>query len=328
MDATSKLDRNSGLNIAVIIPAHNEELTIRQVLSDFHAAIPEAQLWVVNNCSTDKTREIAIETLERVGAKGGVLDEFQKGKSNACRKGFNSVDADIYVMVDADATYPAERVHDLIRPILDGRADMTVGDRSGSYHSGKVRPFHGFGNRLVCSLLRLLFSAKILDVMSGYRAFTKEFIRLYPILQSGFELETEMTIHALTYGYRIEEVPVQYSDRPEGSASKLSTFSDGFRVLKLIVRLLKNNRPLYFFGGLSVVSALIGIFMGWTPLSQYWEHSYVEGVASAIFAASCGVMALLLALVGIIMDTIAVFHQFNYELGRNQFRAASVNKSC
>lgn len=307
--------------IAVIIPAHNEELTIADVLSGFYQALPEAQLWVINNCSTDKTRQIATETISRLGAKGGVLDEFVKGKSKACRKGFTHIDADVYVMVDADATYPPDRVRDLIAPVIEHRADMVVGDRSGTYHSGKVRRFHGTGNWLVCSLLRFLFNADIKDVMSGYRAFSREFIKLYPILQSGFELETEMTIHALTYGYGIEEIPIQYADRPAGSTSKLSTYSDGWRVIKLILRLLKNNRPLYFFGTLSVLSACIGILMGWTPIQQYLEHQYVIGVASAIFAASCGVMALLLALVGIIMDTIASFHRFNYEMKRNEFMA-------
>jgi hypothetical protein len=257
-----------------------------------------------------------------------VLDEYEKGKSNACRTGFRGVQADVYVMVDADATYPADRVHELIAPILEGRSDMVVGDRlsSGSYESGTVRPFHGLGNKLVCLLLRLLFGARIRDAMSGYRAFSSEFIELYPILQSGFELETEMSVHALTYGYHIEEIPIRYVDRPEGSTSKLSTFSDGFRVLKLIVRLLKNNRPLYFFGGLSFASACMGIFVGLTTLHQYWERGYVVGVASAIFAASSCVMALLLALVGVIMDTIASFHRFNYELSRNAYRSAWLGK--
>ena len=235
----------------IILPAYNEEQTIAATIEDFHRALPKAAVYVVNNRSTDATESIAREALSRLGCKGDVINERRPGKGNAVRRAFLEIDADIYVLADADLTYPAEQVHELIAPVINGEADMVVGDRhsAGHYAAENKRALHGFGNRLVRDLINRLFYANLADIMSGYRVFSRRFVKSYPILVEGFEIETDMTLHALDKRFRIVEIPINYRDRPAGSFSKLNTLRDGAKVINTITQILRYYRPLAFFGG-------------------------------------------------------------------------------
>jgi glycosyltransferase involved in cell wall biosynthesis len=307
------------MKVAVIIPAYNEQLTLAQVMRQFHAQLPDAEIWVVNNASTDDTAGEAKRTFAETKMNGGLLYEPKKGKSNACRKAFREIDADVYVMVDADLTYPANLVHRLIDPVAAGEADTVIADclTNQSYQDGQTRRFHTFGNFLVCRLLSMFFGTTISDAMSGYRSMSNEFIKLYPMLQSGFEMETEMTIHAVYYGYNILQIPCDYRDRPAGSFSKLNTLGDGFRVLKLIVRLLKNNRPVQFFGAMAVLFGLAGVIVGLPVTIEFMRTGLVRRIPSAILASGLCTSAFFIALIGIVMDTITCFQRFDYQIRRN-----------
>ncbi len=293
-------------NIAVILPAYDEEQTIASTMRAFHAELPHAELWVVNNNSKDNTARIALDTLKQLGAKGGVMDEVRQGKGNAVRRAFHVLDADVYVMVDADLTYPAEQVHQLLRPVLEGRADMVVGDRhsGGQYQRENKRPLHNFGNRLVQSLVNKLFGAALVDIMSGYRVFNRLFVKTYPILVAGFEIETDMTLHALDKRMRILEIPVDYRDRPAGSFSKLNTLRDGMRVIHTITTVLRFYRPLVFFGGGALIFALLGLLAGIPVLEDWVRERYIYHVPLAILATGLEVVAIVLAAIGLILDSI------------------------
>ena len=230
------------MKTAVLIPCYNEEITIEKVIKDFKKELPDAEIYVYNNNSKDKTAEIA----EKNGAI--VRHEYRQGKGNVVRSMFREIDADIYVMVDGDDTYPAEEVHKLIKPVVDGEADMVIGDRltNGTYQKENKRHFHEFGNNLVKKSINVAFKTDLKDIMTGYRVFNKLFVKTMPVMSPKFEIETEMTIHALDKNFLIEEIPVTYRDRPEGSVSKLNTYSDGFKVLKTIFNLYKNYRPMPF----------------------------------------------------------------------------------
>ena len=203
--------------IAVILPAYNEELTIRDTVQAFHSALPEAQIVVINNRSSDRTAAIAEQTLRDLGCAGQVINESSPGKGNAMRRGFIDVDADVYVLADADMTYPADRARDLLRPVLENQADMVVGDRHshGHYQKENRRALHGFGNRLVQGLVNRLFRAKLVDILSGYRVMSRRLVKNYPILVEGFQIETDLTLHALDKRWRIVEIPIEYKDRPD-----------------------------------------------------------------------------------------------------------------
>lgn len=301
--------------VSIILPAHNEEQTIGATIRAFHAVLPEAELWVVNNNSTDGTERCARETLAELNAKGGVLVEPRQGKGNAVRRAFHEINADIYVLADADMTYPAGRVRDLIQPILDGQADMTVGDRhsDGHYRKENKRRMHRFGNRLVQSLVNRLFRASLVDIMSGYRAFNRLFVKNYPILVEGFEIETDMTLHALDKKFRILEIPVEYKDRPDGSFSKLNTLSDGLRVISTIVRILRCYRPLAFFGGAGVFLALTGMVAAVPVFNDWIQARYIYHVPLAILATGIEITALLLFTIGLLLDSIAEQGRRNFE---------------
>ncbi len=248
--------------IAIILPAYNEEATIEKTILGFAQALPEASIIVVDNNSKDRTRDLAAATLDSLPeTTTRVIAEPRQGKGNAVRRAFHEVDADVYLLSDADLTYPPERARELIQPILDGRADMVVGDRhtGGHYARENSRSFHELGNRLVQGLVNLLFDAKLADVMSGYRAFSRCFIKNYPILVEGFQIETEMTLHALYRRFRVLELPIAYKERPPGSVSKLNTIADGAKVLFAIAQILRFYRPLYFFAALATLFALSGI---------------------------------------------------------------------
>ena len=299
-------DATTEMKIALILPAYNEELTIEATVRAFHVALPEAGIWVINNRSSDKTESIALATLSSLGCLGGVLNESRKGKGNAVRRAFLEIDADLYVLADADLTYPADRVRDLLAPVVESRADMVVGDRhsAGHYAAENKRALHGVGNRLVRSLVNSLFNAELADIMSGYRVFSRRFVKNYPILVEGFEIETDMTLHALDKRYRIIEIPIEYKDRPKGSVSKLNTFSDGARVLFVIMQILRYYKPFVFFGWLSMLFFLAGL-MAAVPVIQDWiQYQYIRHVPLAILATGLEIVAASMFGVGLILDSI------------------------
>lgn len=302
--------------VAVILPAYNEELTVAGVIEAFHQALPEAQIHVVDNNSSDRTAELAEETLARLGCAGGIIHESRQGKGNALRRAFMQVDADIYVLSDADLTYPAGRARDLMAPVLAGRADMVVGDRhsGGHYSRENKRRLHGFGNELVRRLINFFFNSQLLDIMSGYRVFNRAFVKNYAVLVDGFQVETDMTLHALDKRFRIVEMPVEYVDRPAGSFSKLNTLADGARVLFTILQILRYYKPLAFFGAVAGVTMLLGLAAGVPVLGDWIAYRYIYHVPLAILAAALEIVAVLMLSVGLILDSIAHQQKTNYEL--------------
>lgn len=303
------------VDIAIILPAYNEEATITATIEAFYRELPEARIVVVNNNSSDATGQIARLTLKRLGTRGEVIDEFRQGKGNAIRRAFTEVSADVYVMADADLTYPAGRVHDLIRPIIRNEADMVVGDRfsGGSYQTENYRKFHSLGNRSVKWLINTLFAAGLKDIMSGYRAFNRKFVGNYPILVEGFELETDLTLHALDKRFRVLEVPVEYKTRPAGSYSKLNTFSDGARVLFTIASILRYYRPLLFFSGFSALFGLLGLLAA-LPVFQDWiRHHYIYHLPLAVLAAALELVAVMCLSVGLLLDSMTHQYRMNFE---------------
>lgn len=301
--------------IAFIFPAYNEQATIADTLRSFHAQVPEAELWIVDNNSSDDTAKIARETLNEIRAEGGVLTEKQQGKGNAVRKAFQKIDADYYLLSDADLTYPAAQARELLAPVLSGEADMVVGDRlaNGCYKIENKRFFHNFGNHFVLFLINTLFNANLSDIMSGYRAFSRQFVKNYPILVEGFELETDMTLHALDKRFRIVELPIAYKDRPAGSASKLNTVHDGLRVIKTIFTIFRYYKPCIFFGLLSLFFALCGFLAGFPVLNDYIVHEYIYHVPLALLAIGLVLVSLLMLMVGLILDQGAHYNKCNFE---------------
>ena len=289
--------------ICVLIPCYNEEQTILSVIDDFRVELPDADIFVCDNNSNDKTYETAVSAL----SSEFVLREPRQGKGNAVRTMFQDVDADIYVLVDGDDTYPASQVHDLIKPVIENQADVVIGDRLSNltYASENKRKFHNFGNALVKNTVNILFKSNLKDIMTGYRVFSRFFVKTFPLLSKGFEIETEMTIFALFYNYKVKQVPIIYRDRPEGSESKLNTFTDGFKVLKIIGSLFKDYRPLLFFGTASLLFLIMGILVGIPVIVEYVQHAYIYAIPSAILASSLFVMALLSFSCGLILDTTA-----------------------
>lgn len=241
-------------NTAVIIPCYNEAVTIGKVIDDFHRELPGATVYVYDNNSTDGTSQIALEH----GAT--VRLEPRQGKGNVCRQMFRDIDAGCYLMVDGDDTYPAEAARALCDPILAGEADMTVGDRlsNGTYTEENKRAFHGFGNNLVRAMIKWIYGYSFEDVMTGYRAMGQPFVKTFPVLSEGFQIETELSIHAVDHRWRIKDVPVEYRDRPAGSVSKLDTVGDGIKVIAMIGTLFKDYRPLKFFSLIALIFAAIG----------------------------------------------------------------------
>lgn len=301
--------------IAVVLPAYNEEQTIATTIDDFHKALPGAFIWVINNRSNDDTEKIALNAIASLGCKGGVINENRPGKGNAVRRAFLDIDVDIYIIADADLTYPAAKVHELMAPIIAGEADMVVGDRhsAGHYAAENKRVLHNFGNRLVCNLVNKLFGADLIDIMSGYRVLTRRFVKSYPILVEGFEIETDMTLHALDKRFRIVEIPVNYRDRPVGSFSKLNTLRDGARVLNTIANILRYYRPLVFFGGAAILLALIGLTAGVPVIMDWLSFRYIYHVPLAILATGLETMAIVFAAIGLILDSITHQDKRNFE---------------
>ena len=296
--------------IAVLIPCYNEELTIAKVIDDLKKELPNADIYVYNNNSKDKTEEIARQ-------KGViVVNEYKQGKGNVVRSQFRDIDADIYVMVDGDDTYPAEFVHELIEPVRNGQADMAIGDRlsNGTYQKENKRHFHEFGNNLVKKAINVLFKTDLKDIMTGYRVFNKRFVKNMPVLSPKFEIETEMSLYALDKRYIIKEIPIVYRDRPEGSTSKLNTIDDGIKVVKTIIKMFKDYKPLKFFGIIAAILFLIGILIGLPVLIEFFKTSYITKVPSAILATGVMIFSVLAFQCGIILDTITRQNRENYEL--------------
>ncbi len=303
--------------IAVLIPCYNESLTIEKVVLDFKKILPEADIYVYDNNSTDDTAKIA----EKAGAI--VRREYRQGKGNVIRTMFREIDADCYIMTDGDDTYPAEYAREMTNLVLSGKADMVIGDRlSATYFEENKRPFHGFGNSLVRACINTFWargknSKKILDVMTGYRAFSFMFVKSFPILSQGFEIETEMTIHALDKNLLIESLPVNYRDRPAGSFSKLNTYVDGAKVLMTIFNLYRNYRPLKFFGAISILLMLIALIMFLPVLTEFLQTGFVPRFPTLIVSGLIGVISILSAMCGLILDTIAVNARKDFELKMN-----------
>lgn len=294
--------------IAVLIPCYNEEATVANVVASFRKSLPFSTVYVFDNNSTDNSRKHAAE------AGAIVIEEPSQGKGNVVRSMFQKISADIYLLVDGDATYPAEDATDLIKPVLNGTADMSVGNRMGSYHKENTRRFHSLGNRLVKWLVNTIFNAKLNDILSGYRVFSKAFVKTVPLLSPGFEVETELTLHALDKRMKIVELPIDYKNRPENSPSKLNTFSDGLKVLKTILFVFKNYRPLAFFSIISIFFSLSGLAFGLPTIIEYLNFQYVYKVPSAILAASLEILAALALCCGLILDTVARQHKELFEL--------------
>ena len=303
-------------SVAILLPANNEELTIEATIRAFHAVLPAAAIWVINNRSSDATESVARSTLASLACRGGVLNEDRKGKANAIRRAFLEVEADVYLVSDADLTYPAARAPDLIAPILAGSADMVVGDRhsAGHYAAENKRPMHAVGNELVRYLVNKLFDAHLADIMSGYRAFNRRFVKGYPIIVEGFELETDITLHALDKRFRIVEVPVEYQDRPSGSVSKLNTYRDGAKVLFVILQIFRYYKPLPFFGALALLMLAFGLAASVPVFSDWFRYHYIYHLPLAILAAASVIVSVILFAVGLMLDSIAHQQKMNYEL--------------
>lgn len=295
--------------IAVLIPCYNEASTIKKVVTDFKKALPEADIYVFDNNSTDKTDEIAKKA-------GAIVEyEYKQGKGNVIRSMFKNIDADCYLMIDGDDTYPKENAREMCNLILEGKADMVIGDRlSSTYFKENKRPFHNFGNVLVRSLINYLFKSNVKDIMTGYRAFSYEFVKTFPVLSKGFEIETEMTIHALDKNFLLKEIPVEYRDRPSDSVSKLNTFKDGTRVLKTIARLFKEYKPMIFFGILSLIFLIISICFGTPVFIEYFQTGLVPRFPTLIFAGFMLIVSLLLLICGIILEVVVKKHRQLFEM--------------
>ena len=303
------------MKIAVVLPAYNEQITIEQVIRDFRQALPEAAIYVIDNNSKDLTHQIATTTLKDVGGEGAVLREPRQGKGNALRRAFHQIDADIYVLADADSTYPASKARDLMQPVLCGEADMVVGDRhsGGNYSDQNKRMLHGFGNELVKRLINLFFNANLKDIMSGYRVFSRTFVKNYAILVDGFQVETDMTLHALDKRFRIVEIPVDYVDRPEGSFSKLSTLSDGTRVLFTILQILRYYKPFAFFSSVALLAMLSGLICSVPVINDWLEYRYIHHVPLAILSTGLEIVAVVFFAVALLLDSIAQQDKRNFE---------------
>lgn len=301
--------------IAVLIPCYNEEKTIKKVVRDWKKELPEATIYVYNNNSTDRTAEIAKE------AGAVVRDEYQQGKGNVIRRMFREIDAEVYIMVDGDDTYPAEFGRKMVDMILRRHVDMVVGDRlSSTYFEENKRPFHNFGNSLVRKSINLLFKSDIKDIMTGYRAFSYQFVKTFPVLSKGFEIETEMSIHALDKNMYVENLVIDYRDRPDGSESKLNTYSDGVKVLKTVATLFKNYKPLAFFGTIALVLFIVALGFFIPVLVTYIKTGLVPSFPTLIVCGFTIIAAIQSFFSGLQLQTIVQKNRqdFEMELIRNR----------
>lgn len=295
--------------IAVLIPCYNESKTIAKVVKDYKKALPEADIYVYDNNSSDGTDKIA----KKAGAI--VKYEYRQGKGNVIRSMFKDIEADCYLMIDGDDTYPAENAREMCDLVLEGKADMVIGDRlSSTYFTENKRPFHNLGNRLVRGLINKLFKSNVRDIMTGYRAFSYEFVKTFPVLSKGFEIETEMTIHALDKNFLLKEVPVNYRDRPAGSVSKLNTYRDGFRVLKTIGRLFKEYKPTIFFSIIGLLFLIIAVVFAVPVFADYFKTGLVPRYPTLIFSGFMLIISILMFVCGLLLEVVVKKHRQMFEL--------------
>ena len=298
---------------AVLIPCFNEEKTVEKVIKDWQRELPEATIYVYNNNSTDRTEEIA----RNAGAV--VRREYAQGKGNVIRRMFREIDAECYIMVDGDDTYPAEYGRQMMEEVVERQADMVVGDRlSSTYFQENKRPFHNFGNSLVRNAINWLFKSDIRDIMTGYRAFSYQFVKTFPVLSKGFEIETEMSIHAADKNMFVENVVIEYRDRPEGSVSKLNTYSDGFKVIRTILRLYRTYRPAQFFGWIAFALALLSLLFFIPVLNVYAHTGMVPNFPTLIVSGFIMVAAILSLFSGVILQTICQKNKQDFEMRLQQ----------
>ena len=295
--------------VVVLIPCYNESKTIEKVVKDYKKELPEADIYVYDNNSKDGTDIIA----KKAGAI--VRYEHRQGKGNVIRTMFKEIDADCYLMIDGDDTYPAESAREMVNYILKDKVDMVIGDRlSSTYFEENKRPFHNFGNKLVRGLINTLFKSEVRDIMTGYRAFSYDFVKTFPVLSKGFEIETEMTIHALDKNFSLKEIPIEYRDRPAGSESKLNTFSDGFKVLKTIGRLFKEYKPTIFFGLMGLFFLIISLCFGIPVFIEYFKTHLVARFPTLIFSGFMLMISILSFVCGIILEVVVKKHRQLFEL--------------
>ena len=297
-----------GNKIAVLIPVYNESKTIEKVIKDYKEALPEADIYVYDNNSTDGSDKIARE------AGAIVRYEYKQGKGNVIRTMFREIDADCYLMVDGDDTYPAENAREMCQYVLDKKIDMVIGDRlSSTYFKENKRPFHNFGNKLVKYMINKIFKSNIVDIMTGYRAFSYNFVKTFAVLSKGFEIETEMTIHAIDKNFTLKEIPVQYRDRQEGSNSKLNTVSDGMKVIKTIFELFKEYRPALFFSIIGTIILILSLILFIPVCIEYFKTGLVPKYPTLIVSTILLVISLLSYSVGIILQVIVKKHRQLFE---------------
>ena len=298
--------------IAVLIPCYNESKTIEKVVKDWKNVLPDADIYVYDNNSTDGTDKIASD------AGAIVRYEYRQGKGNVIRSMFRDIEADCYIMIDGDDTYPAEHAPEMCNLVLKKGVDMVIGDRlSSTYFEENKRPFHNLGNTLVRGLINHLFNSNVKDIMTGYRAFSKSFVKHFPVLSKGFEIETEMTIHALDKNFLIQEVPVKYRDRPEGSVSKLNTYSDGFKVLMTIARLFRDYKPFTFFTSIFFILEIIACILMIPVFTEYFKSGLVPRFPTLIVSGVIAVIGVLFYFCGVILDVVVKKHRQLFEILMN-----------
>lgn len=296
------------MKTAVLIPCYNEELTIKKVILDFKKALPKADIYVYDNNSTDNSYEIAKDT-------GAIVKrEYRQGKGNVVRSMFRDIDADCYILVDGDDTYPAEASKEIEELILSKKADMVIGDRlSSTYFEENKRRFHNSGNKLVRKLINTIFNSDISDIMTGMRGFSYEFVKSFPISSKEFEIETEMTIFALNHNFLIKELPIEYRDRMDGSESKLNTFSDGYKVISLLFGLFRDIRPLFFFSLVTLVLLIISGLYFFPILIDFYRTGFVEKVPTLITVGVVAIVAVIIFFTGVVLHVIRKQHDENFE---------------
>ncbi len=301
--------------IAIILPAYNESLTVAATMLAFHKELPHSRIYVIDNNSSDDTQNIARKTFEEHSIPGAVIVEKRQGKGNAVRRAFLDVKATAYLLADADCTYPADQAAEMLLPILQNEADMVIGDRlsGGDYRRENTRPLHNFGNKLVQRLVNFVGDSNFNDIMTGYRALSEPFTQTYPLLVEGFQIETDITLFATQARLRCKEIPIKYINRPEGSYSKLSTLSDGFNVLLTIFKIMRYYRPLQFFSAIAFFICITGLVLGAPVVSEFIKTGYITKIPTAILAAALEIIAANLLSIGLTLDTLTYQHAINTE---------------
>ncbi len=286
------------MKILVLLPCYNEELTLAKVIDDFRHELPEAEIVVFDNGSTDKSVSIARQK------QATVYLEKKRGKGNVIKSAFDTLEADIYVMVDSDDTYPANEVKKLLQPVIDGEVDMTVGTRLENATKKQLRRLHKFGNKLILFILNTVFRAKFKDILSGYRVMNRKFVKSIPLLSDGFEIETEITLQALERGFQVKEIPISYRERPAGSFSKIETFKDGFKIVFTIMSILRDYRPIIFFLTISIILFILGLITGGMVIIEYIQTKFITRVPLAILSTLLFILSFISFMTGFIVSAI------------------------